>query len=143
VATIVAALLNLLLNLLLVPTLSHHRLSRNLILLLHGLRADAPPSRGCERTVHQSALVRHRLHRVRRVRELSRHPRDGGRARRAVGRRAILAGLVFIGELVTLVNPAARKRLDDRLAHARLGLAVIQLLSPKAPARHNDGDNDD
>jgi hypothetical protein len=47
---------------------------------------------------------------------------------------AVIAGLVFIGELVTLVKPDAGRRVDDRLARSRWGAVISRVKSRQTHA---------
>jgi hypothetical protein len=55
----------------------------------------------------------------------------------ALGVRVVvvfLASLVFIGELVTLVKPDTRRKLDDRLRQTRFGAILFKLMPPDRSA---------
>jgi O-antigen/teichoic acid export membrane protein len=132
-ATIVAAVMNLLLNLLLVPTLGItgsagitfccYMVYAVMLRRMAGASGPATSARAFSIAFAgfviclSSAIV----------------PYGGV----ALGPRilvAIIAGLVFVGELVTLVKPEARRRLDSWLTHTRLGAVIFRTTSTEPPA---------
>lgn len=134
IATVVAAVLNLLLNLLLVPTLGIvgsaaisfccYVIYASMLRRLAG--ASGPTTSGLALGIAVAGSV---------VCVSSAVVPAGGVVLGARMVVAVIAGLVFVGELVTLVKPDARGRIDERLARSRWGAVISRLTS-----RHTRGE---
>jgi O-antigen/teichoic acid export membrane protein len=132
VATVVSAVLNLLLNLLLVPSLkitgsagiSFCCFVVYALMLRRLAGANGPPTSVRAFTIAVAGLT---------VCLVSAAVPYGGIVLVPRMIVAIIAGLVFVGELVTLIKPEARQKLDVLLARTRWGAFIARLAAPETP----------